>query len=382
MITIDLDPSIEDQIFIDVAQRFVTELVSSGPRSTPDVAFATPWPTFWEQACELGWTSTLGPRTSPPDNKSFAIRTLASLCELRGRHLVPGPLVTVTAVQELLRAAHPVAISTDELFDGLGRGTSFAGLVGLVPDPRRSVITVHTTGDRCEVSGWDSCVEEAHRADWLVVLGTDESGRAHLVMADAHHPRLATEPIRTIDGGRSFSRVTFDSVPSSRLEVGDGPEEVIASWRRITEMCLILNAADMLGVTARLLEDCLEYLSSRFTFGRRLNSYQALKHRVADHFTKLHGCAAVIDRAIDRFSFRATARQSEVHAAAYYVSHHVPEILQDCVQMFGGIGVTLEHHAHHCLRRVHLDRYLYGDPESHLDVIAAHGLLTSGRTAQ
>ncbi len=40
-------------------------------------------------------------------------------------------------------------------------------------------------------------------------------------------------------------------------------------------------------------------------------------------------------------------------------------MLQDCVQLHGGIGVTWEHDLHLFLRRVTLYRSMFGTPEDH-----------------
>jgi alkylation response protein AidB-like acyl-CoA dehydrogenase len=41
-------------------------------------------------------------------------------------------------------------------------------------------------------------------------------------------------------------------------------------------------------------------------------------------------------------------------------------IIQDCIQLHGGIGVTWEHDLHLYLRRATTNRALYGSPEQHL----------------
>ena len=41
------------------------------------------------------------------------------------------------------------------------------------------------------------------------------------------------------------------------------------------------------------------------------------------------------------------------------------EVLQDCVQMHGGIGVTFEHDLHLFLRRVVVDSLLFGTVSDH-----------------
>jgi alkylation response protein AidB-like acyl-CoA dehydrogenase len=44
--------------------------------------------------------------------------------------------------------------------------------------------------------------------------------------------------------------------------------------------------------------------------------------------------------------------------------------MQDCVQMFGGIGVTWDHDIHLYLRRATVNRAVYGTPSEHRDRIA------------
>ena len=46
------------------------------------------------------------------------------------------------------------------------------------------------------------------------------------------------------------------------------------------------------------------------------------------------------------------------------------ELLQDCVQIHGGIGVTFEHDLHLFLRRATLNAGLYGTPGEHRRRIA------------
>ena len=52
-------------------------------------------------------------------------------------------------------------------------------------------------------------------------------------------------------------------------------------------------------------------------------------------------------------------------AAKAYIGQYGSELLQDCVQMHGGIGVTFEHDLHLFLRRHTVDRALYGTPGEH-----------------
>ena len=51
--------------------------------------------------------------------------------------------------------------------------------------------------------------------------------------------------------------------------------------------------------------------------------------------------------------------------AKAYVGEHALDIVDDCIQMTGGIGVTWEHDIHLHNRRACVDRAMYGTPEDH-----------------
>ena len=58
------------------------------------------------------------------------------------------------------------------------------------------------------------------------------------------------------------------------------------------EMAVVLQCAETVGAVDRVFEFTLEYAFDRFSFGRPLASYQALKHRFADMKLWLEACHA------------------------------------------------------------------------------------------
>jgi alkylation response protein AidB-like acyl-CoA dehydrogenase len=81
-----------------------------------------------------------------------------------------------------------------------------------------------------------------------------------------------------------------------------------------------------------------------------------------------HALAAALGREVqeDRPSAVETAS-----AAKAYIGQYLAELMQDCVQMHGGIGLTSDHDLHLFLRRVVADRSTYGTPADHRQRIAA-----------
>ncbi len=66
-------------------------------------------------------------------------------------------------------------------------------------------------------------------------------------------------------------------------------------------------------------------------------------------------------------------------AKAYVAERAPPVMLQDCVQLHGGIGVTWEHDLHVFLRRTVLYRALYGSPDDHHRAVYALSAKTVGQ---
>ena len=115
----------------------------------------------------------------------------------------------------------------------------------------------------------------------------------------------------------------------------------------------------------------VEWAFDRYTFGRPLASYQALKHRFADMFMWLEASHAIGDAACAATGEGADNAAELLSAAKAYIGQYGTELLQDCVQMHGGIGVTFEHDLHLYLRRLTVDRALAGTPAEHRQRLAA-----------
>ena len=133
----------------------------------------------------------------------------------------------------------------------------------------------------------------------------------------------------------------------------------------------MLQLAETVGALDRVFEFTLEWAFDRHTFGRPLASYQELKHRIADMQLWLEASKATVVAAVGAVAAQAPEASELVSTAKSYVSEHGPELVQDCVQMHGGIGVTWDHDIHLYLRRVTLNSATYGTARQHRERLAA-----------
>ena len=128
-----------------------------------------------------------------------------------------------------------------------------------------------------------------------------------------------------------------------------------------SSIAVVIANAESVGAMQAAFDMTVEWAFDRYSFGRPLASYQALKHRFADMKAWLEASHAISDDGgRSRSPQRAPDAAELVSAAKAFVGDYGSELLQDCVQIHGGIGVTFEHDLHLSFRRHTVNRALHG----------------------
>ncbi|WP_280271250.1 acyl-CoA dehydrogenase family protein [Nocardia wallacei] len=363
------DPTADQRFFQTTTRDFLADTM---PVSTvralgeAGTGFDRQW---WRRGAELGWTAMLAPESLGGGTISGRPMTeLALIATELGRACAPGPFVTTNAVLAGLASAasaHSAAVTA------VLAGTEVATWAIYEPGRGFPPLNIDPMGTRAapdgagyRLTGVKDRVESADQADLFLVTASGPQGPVQvLVRADA--PGVTVTPGWTLDLVRRTARVTFDDVAITADAVVHTGDDTAPAVRAQALTAATLTAAEMVGATDRALDATLGWLSDRYTFGRPLSSYQALKHRMADNKTWLEACRATSTAAAAAWDDDAPATEETVSIAKSYVGAKTPVITQDCVQLHGGIGVTWEHDLHLYLRRITLGRALYGTPEEH-----------------
>jgi alkylation response protein AidB-like acyl-CoA dehydrogenase len=173
------------------------------------------------------------------------------------------------------------------------------------------------------------------------------------------------EPQHSVDLVKQYARVHFDGVAIEHGAAVGSAAETTELIDRQSQVAQVLQCAEVIGILQTVFDFTIAWALDRHTFGRPLASYQALKHRFADMKMWLEACRATTAAAVAAVSARSPEAGLSASIAKSYVGEMSPEIVQGCVQMHGGIGVTWEHDLHVYLRRVALYRSMFGTPEEH-----------------
>ena len=198
----------------------------------------------------------------------------------------------------------------------------------------------------------------------------DLDGTLAQVLVPSGTPGVTVLPLDGLDLVRRFAEVRLDGVVLGDDALVGTPDDATGAVERQFQVAAVLGCAESVGAIDQVLGMTVEYLGDRYSFGRPLSSYQALKHRVADDTTWLQACHAIAGAAARAVAEERPDAGEVVSAAKVWIGPHATELVQDCIQLHGGIGVTWEHDLHLYLRRVTVNRATYGTPEEHADRIA------------
>ena len=214
------------------------------------------------------------------------------------------------------------------------------------------------------IDGAKDRVEAGEQAGVLLVTATcDGELRQFLVPADAAGVTVTSQG--SVDMVKRYARIEFAGVEVGEDAAVGAAGQTAAIVERQRQIALVLQCAELVGILDSVLGFTTQWLNDRHSFGRPLASYQALKHRAADMKMWAEACRGTTAAAVRAVADRSADAKLLASVAKAYVAERVPVILQDCVQLHGGIGVTWEHDLHVYLRRVILYRAMFGSPEDH-----------------
>ncbi|MGY1710926.1 acyl-CoA dehydrogenase family protein [Geodermatophilus sp. SYSU D00758] len=187
-------------------------------------------------------------------------------------------------------------------------------------------------------------------------LGLDDTGA--LVVGEGE-----ATPGAPLDATRGLASVRMTS---RRVLAADAT----ALWERARRVGATVLAAEGLGAADRCVQMAVGYAQEREAFGRRIGSYQSVKHMLVDAWVGVDQLRSLVwwaawaaDAAPDELPLAASAAKA-------WAAEVVERAAETCIQVHGGIGFTWEHDAHLYWRRAKVDRLLLGDAAEHLDAVA------------
>jgi alkylation response protein AidB-like acyl-CoA dehydrogenase len=350
----------DEQTFLRDAARDAFSRVSTIAAARAALEDGGTLPDLWPTACEAGWSGLLVSEEHGGAGLS-AFDAMLVMSEA-GRVLAGVELIGHLPASELLD------LGGDSHVADVAEGTLRACFVCARPpgDVAGGWTVESQSGSvRAEapVLGVDgllrgrACwVVDAPRADVLVVTAVRaDDGEPVAVVVEGDASGVSVERVVRYDATRSLGHVTFEAVGGRVL--GDvGAVELAGAWY----LAQALLAAESLGGVETALATSVAYAKERFTFGRAIGSYQAVKHSLVEVLRQRENAYSLLvyagwayEDGRDEFPLAASAARSAAGHALDYASRTM-------ISVHGGTGATWEHDAPLFFRRAQLSRRLLG----------------------
>jgi alkylation response protein AidB-like acyl-CoA dehydrogenase len=336
-------------------------------------------PDLWPDLVGAGWPGLLV--TEPHGGAALGAFDAMLIAEECGRVLASTPLLGLLPATAILVAAghdslpaiaageiRPVFVPARPPGDLDWRWTvdQRSGM-GRAPAPH-----VTADGDTATVNGSVAFVPDADGADLLVVVGVCPDARPTAVVVLPGAQGVEIESVSRYDATRRLAHVTLRNVRGRRLELGAAP--LVDAWY----LAHALIAAESIGAVETCLERSVEYAKDRFTFGRPIGSYQAIKHELTEILRRLENARGLQyyagwarEAAPEEFPLAASATRSAAGQALDFATRTM-------INVHGGIGATWEHDAPLFFRRAQLSRRLLAGTGDATDRVAEQTLSAAG----
>jgi len=237
-------------------------------------------------------------------------------------------------------------------------------------------------GDFFVIDGEKAWISNAGLADFYVVFArTGEAPGAKGLSAfvvDADTKGLEVTERTDVSAPHPLGSLRFSGcrVPSSyRLGAGGAGFKVAMATLDVFRSTV---GAAALGFSRRALDEAMRHASEREVFERRLSDFQMTQQKIADMATGIDASALLVYRSAwtkDTSSERVTR---EAAMAKMYSTEAAQKIIDDAVQIFGGLGVVSGHPVERLYRDIRPLRIYEGTTEIQKLIIAREALKRSG----
>lgn len=318
----------------------LSEIQESARQVSADLGIAASEEKTWPLIVELGLL-----QVAVPEDLGGLGQGLAGACALYrelGSSLASGPYIPAMLAIDAISASDRT--DRDAWVEKLAAGEFVTASL--------ADAALQVSGRR--VSGSLSAVLSADKASHVLAVGDD-----CIALVPLAHDKVKAEYRPTFDVTRRLFDVRVDGLElDENLIVAKGAAAKQLAQRFLAHRDFAL-AADAVGGANALLATTVEYLQGRRQFARPLALFQALKHRCADLKMQTAAADALLTDSLGRVDWNDLKTAQRLGEAAKLLACATySRMVEESLQLHGGIGMTAEYSVHLFLKRALLDEQL------------------------
>ncbi|MCE0503924.1 acyl-CoA dehydrogenase [Roseivivax sp. GX 12232] len=327
--------------------------------------------TLWEGIAEMGVMGAL----LPEDAGGFggAGFDLTTVFEEIGRAGAVTPLIESGVLAAGLLAELDPEGQAERIESAIGgRVLGFAHAEpGARYDLSHVAATAEASGEGWRLSGRKTVVGFASAAEAFVVTART-SGEA----ADAEGISVFLVPAGTeglslrdypLNGGGRAGELVLENVTlaASALIGPEGAAHEALETVHARATCAL--SAEALGLMETIRGLTVDYLQGRKQFGKPIGKFQALQHRMADVLIEIEQARSAVINLAGHLEADRVTRERHVSATKNLIGRAGRLVVEESIQMHGGIGMTEEYALGHFAKRLTMVDHRFGDSDFHLE---------------
>lgn len=202
--------------------------------------------------------------------------------------------------------------------------------------------TARKDGDEWVLNGQKMFITGGMQASYFVIgarTGGDGMGGISLFFVEGDTPGFSRTPIERKMGWWASDTATlyFDEcrIPAANL-MGEEHKGFYAIMNNFNNERFWM-AAQMLGMSMRLFDECVAYATDRQTFNKPLIKHQVIRHKLADMSAKIDAMDAYLNQVAEIINTGDTP-VAEISKLKFFCSTNLEWIASEAMQIFGGAG--------------------------------------------
>lgn len=323
-------------------------------------------PELWKEMAGLGWQGLALPEKY--GGSGMKLLDLAILQEEMGRACLPGPffstvilgaMTIMDAGDDKQKLTYLPGIATGKTIMTMALNESGGSY-------EAGSISVRAEADKNDfvINGTKLFVPDAHIADYILCVArtsNDTNKGITIFIVPAKSKGIKCNTLKTISGDK-LCEVVFTDVRVGKDSVLGGVGKGWQIVERVIEQAAVSKCCDTVGVLQKVMEMTLDYAKERKQFGKPIGAFQVIQHYLADMNTDVEGTRFVAYQAAWRLSEGMPAIR-EIAMAKSWLAESYERTITKSHQIFGAIGVTIDHDLHFYTNRGKTAQLSYGDAD-------------------
>jgi len=327
---------------------------------------------LWKEMADLGWLGVSIPEEYGGTGGDFL--DLAILLEAMGEACLTSPFFStvVLGAEALLLAGKEE--QKKKFLPRVVEGALLLALAAIEPGEWYLATGSNTIASRdldgYRVRGTKYFVENAHVADYMILLAQTEKKEMTLFLVDGKCPGIRFETVQTL-GNERQSTVIFQDTRLPEANTLGRAGEASRLMEVLQERASVAKSLEMLGLMKVAFDMTLAYAKEREQFGRPIGSFQAIQHHCADMAVDMDSSRLLTYQAAWKTAQGLPASKESAMAKAW-TSNAACRLTRLAHQVHGAVAFCDEHDLHLYYRKAKAAAIAFGDGEYHFEKVAEH----------